>query len=261
MKFDADLFFEMEKLTAQHYYISFADVVNLFLKGQSKPIRNICELLALAIKQGGEIALFDLTDYDPIFDFAEPSKLPLFHLRGAFKAIIQTEGDKQTIEKYRYIGFCRSELERRLNIPLTPPEVLATTHRLKIGDIQTMASFEFEQSILDNPKFTALQKQMAQGQIYLIRQVIEIIRQEVKGDSTRESHSKDKMIKSLLALIFGEEVAESPRKFIEEQSGGQIRNYKNPIISREFEKAGIRLPISGKTLEKWVKNAEITHLN
>lgn len=39
MKFDADLFFEMEKLTAQHYYISFADVVNLFLKGQSETIR------------------------------------------------------------------------------------------------------------------------------------------------------------------------------------------------------------------------------
>ncbi|ESN10246.1 hypothetical protein L383_03285 [Enterobacter sp. MGH 37] len=55
------------------------------------------------------------------------------------------------------------------------------------------------------------------------------------------------LIKALLAIHYGEDVANNPRKFIES---------KDSEICRDFELKGISLP-SGKTVASWLQDADI----
>ncbi|SUT88062.1 Uncharacterised protein [[Actinobacillus] rossii] len=77
---------------------------------------------------------------------------------------------------------------------------------------------------------------------------------EIKKTSTRENRNKDKVIKSLLAVYFGEDVANNPRKHITASDGITHANGK---IQRAFELKGIKIPVSGQTLANWLKDVEI----
>lgn len=61
------------------------------------------------------------------------------------------------------------------------------------------------------------------------------------------ANNRASMIKALLAIHYGDDVAESPRKFIES---------KDSEICKDFQLRGIALP-SGKTIADWLKDADI----
>lgn len=61
-------------------------------------------------------------------------------------------------------------------------------------------------------------------------------------------------LKALIYIHFGEEVANSPRKHIFDDSSC---SGKNNIIGKEFEKNGIQINVSGKTLHEWFDNLDI----
>ncbi|EAS0613651.1 hypothetical protein INA60_002650 [Salmonella enterica] len=68
-----------------------------------------------------------------------------------------------------------------------------------------------------------------------------------KDISNTVANNRASLIKSLLAVHYGDDVANNPRKFIEN---------KDSEICKDFQLKGIRLP-SGKTVAEWLKDAEI----
>ncbi|HAT3921102.1 TPA: hypothetical protein I9Y23_004820 [Kluyvera ascorbata] len=65
--------------------------------------------------------------------------------------------------------------------------------------------------------------------------------------SNTVANNRASMIKALLAIHYGQDVADSPRKFFEN---------KDSEICRDFDAKGISLP-SGKTIAEWLKDADI----
>ncbi|WP_413499152.1 hypothetical protein [Buttiauxella gaviniae] len=65
--------------------------------------------------------------------------------------------------------------------------------------------------------------------------------------SSTVANNRASMIKALLAIHYGEDVANSPRKFIEN---------KDSEICKDFDMKGISLP-AGKTIAEWLKDADI----
>ncbi|UEM40975.1 hypothetical protein [Pectobacterium aquaticum] len=74
-----------------------------------------------------------------------------------------------------------------------------------------------------------------------------------KGDinetkpNSKTANSMAKFIKSLIAINYGVQVAESPRKYLEDTDSS---------ISRAFQEKGISIP-SGKTVSAWLKDVDI----
>ena len=64
------------------------------------------------------------------------------------------------------------------------------------------------------------------------------------------ANNRAALIKALLAIHYGDDVANSPRKFIEN---------KDSEICKDFNLRGIALP-SGKTVAEWLKDADIDFL-
>lgn len=64
------------------------------------------------------------------------------------------------------------------------------------------------------------------------------------------ANNRSSMIKALLAIHYGEDVANSPRKFIEN---------KDSEICKDFELKGIKLP-SGKIVSEWLRDVEIDYV-
>lgn len=61
-------------------------------------------------------------------------------------------------------------------------------------------------------------------------------------------------IKSMLYTHYNENVANSPRKEIYDQSSG---SGKDGVIQKAFDKKRIGVNVSGKTVESWLKNVDI----
>lgn len=69
---------------------------------------------------------------------------------------------------------------------------------------------------------------------------------DIKSNS-KTVNSMAKFIKSLIAINYGDHVAESPRKYLEDTDSS---------ISRAFQEKGIAIP-SGKTVSTWLKDIDI----
>ncbi|MCA7014128.1 hypothetical protein LF934_15950 [Dickeya dadantii] len=73
---------------------------------------------------------------------------------------------------------------------------------------------------------------------------------EAEEESKTIANNRASLIKSLLAIHYGEDVANNPRKFIEN---------KDSDICKDFDLKGISLP-SGKTVATWLQDADIDFL-
>ncbi|HGK4840551.1 TPA: hypothetical protein ACJ2XA_000777 [Kluyvera georgiana] len=80
-----------------------------------------------------------------------------------------------------------------------------------------------------------------------------LVRDEIttkENISNTVANNRASMIKALLAIHYGQDVADSPRKFIEN---------KDSEICKDFDAKGISLP-AGKTIAEWLKDADIDFL-
>ncbi len=68
-----------------------------------------------------------------------------------------------------------------------------------------------------------------------------------KEDNTKTINSRSQFIKSLLHIHYGSDVAESPRRFLEQ---------KNSTIIDDFRKLNIKPP-SGKSVQAWIEMVDI----
>ncbi|MBI0113527.1 MULTISPECIES: hypothetical protein [unclassified Gilliamella] len=76
--------------------------------------------------------------------------------------------------------------------------------------------------------------------------------EQLENKST--SNKMKVFIKSLLYVHYDENVANSPRKEIYDQSSG---SGKDGVIQKTFDKKRIDVNVSGKTVESWLKNVDI----
>ncbi|MER2978877.1 hypothetical protein [Serratia bockelmannii] len=83
------------------------------------------------------------------------------------------------------------------------------------------------------------------------RKVPYLLTKDIAGNkediSITIANNRASMIKALLAIHYGDDVANSPRKFIES---------RDSEICKDFNLKGIELP-SGKTVASWLKDADI----
>lgn len=83
---------------------------------------------------------------------------------------------------------------------------------------------------------------------------------KLEEDQPKESSKIDKkaiFIKYLLAVNYGEDVANNPRSNILEYDATQGHKYANGAIQKSFDLKGYKVPVSGRTLENWIKDIKL----
>ncbi|HDR1923464.1 TPA: hypothetical protein QB653_001963 [Pasteurella multocida] len=75
--------------------------------------------------------------------------------------------------------------------------------------------------------------------------------------NTQKIDKKNIFIKYLLAVNYGEDVANNPRSHILENDTTQGVKYANGAIQKSFELKGYKVPVSGRTLDKWTKDIKL----
>lgn len=80
---------------------------------------------------------------------------------------------------------------------------------------------------------------------------IQNLEKEIEKSPTKEIK---RFLKALIYIHFGAEVANSPRKQIFDDSSC---SGKDDIIGKEFEKNGIKINITGKTLAEWINKTKL----
>ncbi|HDR1069719.1 TPA: hypothetical protein QB323_002053, partial [Pasteurella multocida] len=76
--------------------------------------------------------------------------------------------------------------------------------------------------------------------------------------NTQKIDKRNLFIKYLLAVNYGEDVANNPRSHILENDPTQGVKYANGAIQKSFELKGYKVPVSGRTLNEWTKDIKLT---
>ena len=112
-------------------------------------------------------------------------------------------------------------------------------------------NFEIEDFYIAKSDFLEIKKYSDDGELpsYINggKEKIEPSKNPDEAHSTKTINKRAQFIKSLLRIHYGNEVAESPRRFLER---------KDSDVSKDFKDLNIIAP-SGKAVQEWVKGVDI----
>ncbi|MBE2896242.1 hypothetical protein HPC38_05055 [Pasteurellaceae bacterium HPA106] len=101
---------------------------------------------------------------------------------------------------------------------------------------------------------------ISKAEIEKLKAEIETLKARNNTASTKTVNAQARFIKALLAVSFSEDVAENPRSNISEFDPKQGIKYSNGEIQKAFDVAGYRIPTTGRTLDAWIKDIDISDL-
>lgn len=185
-------------------------------KTVEESVKTLVQLFKTLLNNEASFTVFDLSEYDPDFDFIDPPAMHYQHLVKALKAIYANSNE---LENYSYIGFRMAELERVFK-------------SLRDDDDSKPIS------IIQKSDLSEREKQI-------------VIRWAKEG--RKENETLRNIVYQYNLVFGGGEFAKHPRRFFIESKGEKSSNYKkcelNKVL-RAFDMKGIKFPVSGKTLEK-----------
>lgn len=233
-------------------YCSLHSVLLKMMESTDKAITETVKRLTQILKYyfslaiNGFLQVFDLSDYDPLFDLSDPPILDKKQLSKALKAIYH--GDN--VEKYKNIGFKLEDIKRMLET------IREQTKIQKQQNEQELKNPTIEEPITEEIKDLV----QAIKRSNLKPEEQKAITRAIKTNK-REWDNACNIIYSFLYVYGGEDVANNPRRYFEEGKGEVIANYKkssgNQILIN-FQLKGLAFPVSGKTLEKYKPQNKIT---
>lgn len=81
-----------------------------------------------------------------------------------------------------------------------------------------------------------------------------------KLENTRSENKKNQFIKDLIYVCFSEDVAENPRSHISEEDKTQGIKYVNGEIQKAFDRKGVKINVTGRTLDSWIRDVPISKI-
>ena len=218
---DKEVFFTLQKMGKQ-------------IKQAIENLINIFRYYLMYISES--IKAFNIKGYDKILSITPPPKISSEELQRVFTDIHQ---HPEKMAEYDWIYFSRKELDYIFNsyekrkegyfIPSINEELLTrNTHEAQIIKIQTEQIKQLEKQVRQNKEVHNTMQ------------------------SAKTNNAKDKVIKALLAVHYGEDVAEHPRRHILEHDKTQGVKNANGEIQKAFDLAWYEIPVSGRTLQNWL---------
>lgn len=193
------------------------------------------------------LSVFCLSVYDKKLSLTPPPKLSHEELQ---RILIDIHSNPMRLFDYECICFNRIEFEyiietqkRRESgyfLPSINEELLSQNTRQKeIIEVQNKQIREMENQIKISNNKAELAKILSSTQ------------------NKKSENKKDEFIKALLFVYCGKDVAEKPRKHIAELDITQGIKYSNGKIQQDFDKAGVKVGVTGRTLEKWLTDVKL----
>lgn len=201
-----------------------------------------------------EFCGYSFKNYDE-FSLFPPDKVNLKEVQEILREILQ---DSNKLSSYDWLYFNAKEIETAL---------LAYREYRANGD----------SGALDWRKMRTLNSEVLERNLYLEEQnkilITEITRLKKEYDqsnritetakkleSTRSENKKNQLIKDLIYVCFGEDVAEHPRRHIAEEDSSQGIKYAKGEIQKAFDLKGVKINITGRTLDSWIKDVPISKI-
>ncbi|WP_324005692.1 hypothetical protein RFF20_07235 [Pasteurella multocida] len=110
----------------------------------------------------------------------------------------------------------------------------------------------------ETENITELQAKIEELQKQITELEKELQDRKNEGKNTQKIDKRNLFIKYLLAVNYGEDVANNPRSHILENDTTQGVKYANGAIQKSFELKGYKVPVSGRTLNEWTKDIKLT---